>query len=57
MADMVKVSALGRQGSPDEIASVVAFLCSDAASYVAGTDVLVDGGTIAGINFPADRRP
>jgi NAD(P)-dependent dehydrogenase (short-subunit alcohol dehydrogenase family) len=53
MADMVKGSALGREGSADEIASVVAFLCSDAASYITGTDILVDGGTIAGMHFPA----
>jgi NAD(P)-dependent dehydrogenase (short-subunit alcohol dehydrogenase family) len=54
MADMVKNSALAREGSGDEIAQVVAFLCSDAASYVTGCDILVDGGTIAGMSAPTE---
>jgi NAD(P)-dependent dehydrogenase (short-subunit alcohol dehydrogenase family) len=35
---------LGRQGSVQEVASVIAFLTSDAASFINGIDVAVDGG-------------
>jgi 2-hydroxycyclohexanecarboxyl-CoA dehydrogenase len=41
---MVGSTALRRMGSPDEIASVVAFLCSDDASYITGQALGVSGG-------------
>ena len=34
-----------RMGQPEEIASVLAFLCSPAASYVTGTIIDANGGT------------
>lgn len=38
---------MGRIGEPAEFAAVVAFLASQASSYVTGTTIMVDGGTVA----------
>ena len=37
---------LGRMGKPEEIASVVGFLCSDEATLVNGSNIVVDGGKV-----------
>lgn len=49
MQGMRAATPLGRLGEPSEVAAAVAFLLSDAASYVSGIDVLVDGGMVQGI--------
>jgi NAD(P)-dependent dehydrogenase (short-subunit alcohol dehydrogenase family) len=40
----LEMTPMGRVGQPDEIASVVLFLASDAASLLTGSIVLADGG-------------
>lgn len=48
---------LGRYGSEREIAEVIAFLCSDKASYVTGQVIGADGGfETAGVGLPALRK-
>jgi NAD(P)-dependent dehydrogenase (short-subunit alcohol dehydrogenase family) len=41
---MKKIIPMGRTGRPEEIADAVLWLCSDAASYVTGQSISVDGG-------------
>jgi NAD(P)-dependent dehydrogenase (short-subunit alcohol dehydrogenase family) len=38
---------IGRWGEVDDIGALAAFLCSDAASFITGTDILIDGGWCA----------
>ncbi|OED44548.1 3-oxoacyl-ACP reductase [Endozoicomonas sp. (ex Bugula neritina AB1)] len=40
---------MGRYGKPEEFANIAAFLLSDAASYITGTNNVVDGGKMKGI--------
>jgi len=46
---MIKASAAGRVGTPDEIGATAAFLMGRDGSFITGTDLLIDGGVIASI--------
>lgn len=46
-----ELTPVGRSGTPDEVAAVIAFLCSPAAGYITGQLIVVDGGN----SLPEDR--
>lgn len=46
---MIDASAAERTGTSDEIAEAAAFLLGEHATFITGTDLLIDGGTIAAI--------
>src|SRR5262245_31568491 len=46
--EAMAAGAIGRAGQPDEMVGAAVLLCSDAASYIAGTDLLVTGGSHLG---------
>jgi NAD(P)-dependent dehydrogenase (short-subunit alcohol dehydrogenase family) len=48
MEEMIKaMSPQGRMADAEEIATGVLFLASDEASFVTGTDLVIDGGAVA----------
>ncbi|MER5434137.1 SDR family oxidoreductase [Streptomyces sp. NPDC002588] len=57
MKALVARTPLGREGRPEELAAVVAFLLSDEASFLTGVDILVDGGVVAALQDGSRVRP
>jgi NAD(P)-dependent dehydrogenase (short-subunit alcohol dehydrogenase family) len=57
MRTLVAKSASRRLGTPADIANVAAFLLGPDASFVTGTDVLVDGGVVAALRSGALEEP
>ena len=51
MKSLLERTPLDRLGGPEEIASVVSFLCSPAAAFVTGCDLIVDGGVCAALGI------
>lgn len=49
MERIKQATALKRNGTPNDISGVIKFLVSDAARFITGTDILVDGGVIQNI--------
>ena len=47
-AELTKLVPLARLGTPDEVGATVAFLCSEAAGYITGAAIPVDGGLSMG---------
>jgi NAD(P)-dependent dehydrogenase (short-subunit alcohol dehydrogenase family) len=47
MARIIASEPVGRVGQPEEVAEAVVWLCSDAASFVTGDTMTVDGGYVA----------
>lgn len=46
---LANLQPLGRKGTSDEVAALVAFLASDEASYISGEDIFIDGGARSAI--------
>ena len=56
-SDYYDAIPLGRYGTPEEMANTVGFLCSDAATFINGQVIAVDGGFEAsGVGLPTLRR-
>ena len=51
MARLGRQMPWGRQGTVDDVGAAVAFLCSDAADYITGSTLVVDGAYLANLRL------
>ncbi len=49
--NIIQQIPLKRQGTPEEIAQLVLFLCNNNSSYINGADIVIDGGLLASKSF------
>jgi len=54
--DMENNTPLRRSATPEEIANVIAWLCTDEASFITGTNIVVDGGFLHNFNSYANKQ-
>lgn len=47
--EVARTVPMGREGTADEVAALICFLSSNEASYITGTEVLIDGGLLLGV--------
>lgn len=50
---MLRTTAEGRMGTPEELGFAIASVADERNGYLAGVDILVDGGSISGKHFHA----
>ena len=53
---IASLHAMGRMGRPEEITDAVVFLCSDAASFVTGLPLVIDGGYALSVTETVSRQ-
>jgi 3-oxoacyl-[acyl-carrier protein] reductase len=54
IAELERNTALRRIGRPEEVAAVVDFVCSPEASFLTGTEIVVDGGYLVSQRMAED---
>jgi len=54
MQECIDMHLLKRIGKPEEVAALIAFLCSDQAAFITGQAIRIDGGL--GISIPGSQR-